>query len=282
MKRYLGAHVSAAGGFENGVKNGQRLGINTIQIHPAAPQRWNTKPFEEGKEDKFLALLPESGVEKIFFHGIYLINLANPDDEKFEKSCLSLLHHLQLLSRIKGHGVIFHPGSFKDQPDEDQGFDRMIEGVNWVLERSPDDAMLLLEVAAGSGKIVGAKIDHLVRIYNGAKQKNKLGYALDTQHMWASGYDWHNDLDSIVNEVESKMGLENVHAIHLNDSKTELGSNKDRHANLGEGLIGLEAITNVVNHPKFQDIPFILETPDLGTDNDHKQIEALYKIAHLL
>lgn len=261
--RYLGCHVSSAGGFANAIRNARELGVNSIQLHPSAPQRWTVKPYEKGFEDEFNLELANSEVQRIFFHAIYLINLATPDPEKFEKAINSLSYYLDLNSRIKGHGVIVHVGSFKDQKDDDVGYARCIEGVNRVIEESPEESLLLLEVAAGAGKVVGAKMEDLARIYEGVSNQDRIAFALDTQHMWASGYNFQDDLEQIVDDIDRIFSIEKVKIIHFNDSMTDLASRKDRHENIGEGKIGKEALASVLNHPKLTSIPFVLETPAL-------------------
>ena len=137
-------------------------------------------------------------------------------------------------------------GSFRDTT-ENEGYERIIFGINWILREAKNNSELVLEVAAGSGKIVGAKIEDLAKVYEGVEQKSRVKFALDTQHMWASGYDWVNNLDNIVENIDNVLGIENVRAIHLNGSKMELGSRRDRHENLGEGLIGQAAIKEILN-----------------------------------
>jgi len=265
MKRYFGAHVSAAGGLENALKAACALGINTIQIHPSPPQRWNSSAHPEGAEKNYLSLLPNSGVEKVFFHAIYLINLANPDEKNFHLSKLSLVNNLDLASRIGAEGVIFHVGSMKDQADEAEGYDRVVSGINWIFENSKNDARLILEVAAGSGSVIGDRMEELRVIYDQVDNKDRLGFGLDTQHMWASGYDFVGNLEGVVSEIESVFGYDKVWSVHLNDSKTALGSRKDRHENLGDGLIGTDPLKGFFMHPKLAKVPFIMETPALGT-----------------
>ena len=263
MKRYFGAHVTSAGGLEKSIEAGNALKVNTIQIHPCPPQRWNSKPFADGVEKNFLEARKNSCVEKVFFHGIYLINMASPDDQKFHLAKVSLVNDLDLMERIKGEGVIFHVGSAKDQKDEATAFARVAEGINWVMEHAKGEARLILEVAAGSGAVIGDRMEELAAIYSQIEQKNRVGFGLDSQHMWASGYDLQNNLEDIIKQIEKNFGMEKVWSVHLNDSMTALASKKDRHANLGEGLIGLPALEKFVNHPKLRSIPFILETPAL-------------------
>ena len=260
--RYLGCHVSAAGGLQNAILNAEKLGVNSIQIHPSPPQRWVSKEFQDDIADNFNAIRKNSKVDKVFFHGIYLINLATPNKQNFHLSKISLVYYLNLCEKIKGDGVIFHMGSFKDI-SEDDGYKQIILGINWILEHSENHSQLILESAAGAGNIVGDKLEELAKVYDGIKDKDRVFFALDTQHMWASGYDWINDTDKIVKDIDRILGLNKIMAFHLNDSKTELGSKKDRHENLGMGLIGEKGIKNVINHPKLKQIPFLLETPVL-------------------
>jgi deoxyribonuclease-4 len=263
MKRYFGAHVSCAGGLVNAAKAAIELNINTIQIHPSPPQRWNSQPFAASVEDEFNSVRKGSCLEKVFFHAIYLINMATPDAQKFHLAKTSLLNYLELSTRIDGAGVIFHVGSMKDQPDESEGYDRVVSGLNWVLERAPKNSRLIMEVAAGSGSIIGDRVEELSLIYSQLERKELVGFGLDTQHMWASGYDLVNDLETVVALVDKEMSLDKVWSIHLNDSKTACASKKDRHENIGDGLIGLHALASVFTHPKLRSIPFILETPAL-------------------
>lgn len=276
MIRPFGAHVSSAGGMVNAIKAGQTLGIDSIQIHPSPPQRWNSSPFAAGHETETLALLPASGVKNIFFHAIYLINLATPDPQKFHLAKNSLLHYLDLSNRIGGSGVIVHVGSLKDYDDEAAGYDRVVSAINWVTEHAPGKSRLILEVAAGAGQVIGDRVEELGDIYSMLEQKDRVGFGLDTQHMWASGYDLVNNLEGVLADVEKHMGFDKVWCVHLNDSKTELASRKDRHENIGDGLIGREALRNVFLHPKLLHVPFILETPALESlDGAAGEIEKL-------
>jgi len=259
-ERYFGCHVSTAGGLEQGLLNGERLGVNTIQIHAVPPQRWNSKPAAPGVEQEFLKRFGTGSVKKVFFHGIYLINLVTADSKNLALSTLSLTHSMDLLERVKGEGMIFHVGSLKEL-DEETGFKQAARAIDEALTAAPGKQKLLLEVSAGSGKIVGARVEELRAIFDLITNKDRVGFALDTQHMWASGYNWQENLDAIVADVEKYFGLDKVGAIHLNDSMTECASRKDRHENLGKGLIGEAALKQVINHPKLKEIPFILETP---------------------
>ena len=267
--------------MESALANAQQLGVNTIQLHPAPPQRWNSKPYPAGYADKFNAQRPHSGVEKVFFHGIYLINLANPDPQQLHLSRTSLVHHLQLTAQIEGDGVIFHVGTAKHAADEATALRQAAESVNWIMENSPAPARLLLEVAAGAGSIIGDRVEELATIYDKVEQKDRVGFALDSQHLWASGYDLTNELEAIIENFDRALTIDKIWAIHLNDSKTPLASKKDRHENLGDGAIGKKTLSDFVNHPKLRHIPFILETPGLKDMETAKiEVEKLKALAH--
>jgi deoxyribonuclease-4 len=202
--------------------------------------------------------------------------MATPDDQKFRFAQTSLINYLDFNSRINGSGVIFHVGSMKDQEDEAIGYDRVVSGLNRVLEKAPAQSRLILEVAAGSGAVIGDRVEELQLIYSQLERKEIVGFGLDTQHMWASGYDLANDLDGVIANIERELTLEKVWSIHLNDSKTALASRKDRHENIGDGLIGREALRRIFLHPKLREIPFILETPALESlDGARSEIEKL-------
>ncbi len=259
MINYFGCHVSAAGGYQNAILAGKELGVNSIQIHPSAPQRWNFKPFDEGIEAEFNEVRKSSGIEKVFFHGIYLINLASPEDDKRKRAILSLRHDLDLAERMNAEGVIFHVGSFKDEPDEEVGFKRIADSILEIIDKAKGSKPLLLEVSAGAGRIVGAKLEELARVYELTGRHPRVKFALDTQHMWASGYNWREG--DVIGEVHKHFDLKNVLCIHLNDSKSALGSKIDRHENLGKGEIGEKAIKALLHDPRVKEIPFVLETP---------------------
>jgi apurinic endonuclease APN1 len=265
--RYLGCHVSASGGLENALSRGDQLNVNTIQIHPSPPQRWNTTPYKDGYEEKFLKQKKTSKVEKIFFHSIYLINLATPNDKNLEQSINSLIYYLELSAKINGEGVIFHVGSLKDEPDQAQGLSRAAKAVEKVLTSTPGNSRLMMEVSAGSGKVIGSKFEDLRKIYDQIKDTSRLGFALDTQHMWASGYDIKEQKEKVLSQIEDNFGREKVWAIHVNDSKSACASGIDRHENIGKGLIGAEALLSFINSQILRDIPLILETPDLKDES---------------
>jgi deoxyribonuclease-4 len=271
MERYIGAHVSCAGGQQNAIKTAEKHQINSIQIMPSAPMRWATKLIPDEKIIPFIEAQKYSVVKKVLVHDIYLINLARKDKQKFHLSKMSLVTSLSYIQRVmelaeeNGNdldmlGVTFHPGSALDLTPE-EGIKRISYGIDWIFDKVPGEGMLLLETSAGAGNVMGDSLEEMAAMRDGVQDKDRVGYVLDTQHMFVSGYDWRSDIDGVVQKVDSILGLDMVKAIHLNDSLTPFDSHKDRHANLGEGEIGLDAMRAIINHPKLKHIPMMLETP---------------------
>ena len=287
---YLGAHVSSAGGIFNAIRNAEKYGINTIQMMPTPPMRWATKDISEEDIEKFINELEKSSVKKILVHGIYLTNLARGDKQLFHLGKMGLVVYLRFVERVAEEikkrkidteilGVCFHPGSQKDL-NAKESLERIIYGINWVLKEVPGNQKLLIETTAGMGNNMGDTLKELRDIRKGVEQKERVGFVCDTQHMFTAGYDWKDDTVGVINEIKEKLGIENVKAFHINDSLTELGSHKDRHANLGEGEIGEGAFKTLFKQlPK---MPFILETPALKKpDTMVKEILKMKELAKI-
>ena len=291
MKRYLGAHVSVAKGLKNAIVNATALDINTAQIHPSSPQRWITKDIDSAQIESMIKMQKQHPkIDLLFAHAIYLVNLANTDKQKFHLSKMAVIAYLNFMhytntvaqkmnSTLQIGGVVLHPGSAKHVKNAEEAIEQVQKGLNYILENTKG-GIILLETTAGSGQIIGDTFQELARLRQNSIDPNRIGFCIDTQHMWASGYDLQNDLNNIVNELDEFLGIKNIKLIHLNDSMTELASHKDRHANLGEGLIGRQALENFINHPKLQQIPVVLETPGLKElDTAKLEVEKLYKMA---
>lgn len=270
---FYGIHVSSAGGIENTIKTAEKYGVNAIQIMPTIPMRWATKLLPDEMILSFVNELEKSSVKKILIHGIYLTNLAREDKQLFHLGKMGLVVYLDFAERVANEiqkrgldaeilGVCFHPGARKELSYEDS-LERISYGIQWVLDEVKGTQKLLIESTAGSGFTLGKNFTELGLMRNGVKDKNRVGFVIDTEHTYAAGYDWVNDIDGVLEDMDREIGIENVKAFHLNDSAISLGENKDRHANLGRGKIGEEAIRNILHNSKLKDIPFILETPGL-------------------
>ena len=287
---YLGIHVSSSGGIENSIKNGEKYGVNSIQIMPTAPMRWATKLVSDEDINRFVNELEKSNVKKILIHGIYLTNLARKDKQLFHLGKMGLVVYLDFAQRVANEiqkrkvdseilGVCFHPGSQQELSYEDS-LERISYGIQWVLDEVKGKQKLLIETTAGTGSNLGRNFTELKLMREGVKDKKRVGYVLDTQHTYASGYDWVNNFDGVVEDLDRELGIENVKSIHLNDSMPECGSNKDRHSNLGDGKLGKATIEKILKYPKFKNIPFISETPALKKpETILKEVELLKKLA---
>lgn len=287
---YLGIHVSSSGGIQNSITNGEKYGVNSIQIMPTAPMRWATKLITDEQIDIFLDTLEKSSIKKILIHGIYLTNLAREDKQLFHLGKMGLVVYLDFAERVaKGIkerkidseilGVCFHPGSQKELSYEDS-LERISYGMQWVLDEVKGSQKLLIETTAGTGGNLGRNFTELRLMREGVREKERVGFVMDTEHTYASGYDWVNNFDGVVEDMDRELGIQNVKAIHLNDSMVECGSNKDRHANLGEGKLGENTISKILHYKRFKDTPFILETPALkGDATIPDEVKMLMKLA---
>jgi len=289
---YLGIHVSSSGGIENSIKNGDKYGVNAIQMMLTPPMRWATKPIPDNEILSFVNALEGSSVKKILIHGIYLTNLARKDKQLFHLGKMGLVVYLDFAEKasslIKKRGIdaeilgiCFHPGSTKELSYE-ESMERISYGIQWVLDEVSGTQKLLIETTAGAGTTLGRNFEELKKMRNGVKEKSRVGYVVDTQHTFSSGYDWNNKMDEVISEMQNELGLENIKAIHLNDSLSDCSSNKDRHADLGKGKLGEETISKILNNKKLKNIPFLLETPSLKTSEGIiEEVEELKKLAKI-
>ena len=261
----LGAHVSTAGGVDKAIDRGVEIGCETIQIFVSPPQGWAFKPIAEAQAEVFRRKAQEADISPVFFHAIYLINLGTPNEENLEKGMASLINYMQAAAEIEAQGVVFHPGSHRGAGYEGI-FEQIVTSIRHVLEESPDGPWLTLENTAGMGQHIGARFDELGRIIK-AVDSPRVRVCLDTQHSFAAGYDLstRDGVDATITEFDQHIGLERLVAVHANDSKRPLGSGVDRHENIGQGHMGLEAFEHIMAHPAFRDVPFFLEVP--GLDN---------------
>ena len=275
----IGAHVSSAKPFSAAIDRGLEIGCEAIQIFGSSSRAWAFKMPPENEIAAFNARRAESGMGAVFLHAIYLINLGNPDPAQVDKSVQSLIDYMTLAAAINADGVIFHPGSHKGQGYE-QVFDQAVAAINRVLDNSPEGPYLCLENMAGMGQHIGAKFEELGGLLR-AVDNPRLRICLDTQHSFAAGYDLTTPagVAAMIDQFDAAIGVENLAAVHANDSKRPCGSGVDRHDNIGEGLIGEPGFAGIMSHPAFQDVPFFLEVPGFdGNGPDARNIEILKNI----
>lgn len=270
-KVLLGAHQSIAGGVEMSLARGQQVGCDTIQIFVKSPNRWASKPLAEENVRAFREAVAESGIWPVFAHALYLINLATPDDALWNKSVAALADDLERSEQLGLPGLVIHPGSHRGS-GEQAGIARIAAALDEVHLRLPGyQVQVWLETTAGQGDHLGYTFEQLQAMIERVGLPERLGVCFDTAHAFAAGYELRTreGYDATWGEFDTALGLSCLKAIHLNDSKKELGSRVDRHEHIGQGLLGLEPFRFLVNDPKFRGIPMTLETdkgPDLAED----------------
>lgn len=256
----IGNHLSASKGYLAMGKMALKLDANTFAFFTRNPRGGQAKKIEEKDVQAFLQLAKEHHFEKLVAHAPYTLNPCSADEHLREFAENTFADDLRRMEYTPGNYYNFHPGSHVKQGTE-AGIAYIAGMLNRVLTEE-QTTTVLLETMAGKGSEVGCKFEELRAILDKVEKKDKMGVCLDTCHVWDGGYDIVNNLDGVLEEFDHVIGLENLRAIHLNDSMNGLGSHKDRHARIGEGKIGLEALVRVINHPKLRNLPFILETPN--------------------
>lgn len=274
----FGAHVSTREPFSECITRAKEIGCECMQIFVNAPQRWNPLIIRETEYDKFNELNKTAKIAPIIIHSIYLINLASDNPFFYEASIKSLIDDIQKASKLGALGVNFHVGSTKGRAFSDV-LTKIVLAIKSVLVASPQAPYLILENSAGAGNIIGDKFEELAEIIN-AVGSERLKITLDTAHAFASGYDLStpSGLDDTLEQFNTSIGLDKLVCLHLNDSAVPLGSNRDRHADIGAGYIGLEAFRNIVNHPLLKAIPGIIETPGNKGKSDIDNLSILKKL----
>jgi deoxyribonuclease IV len=257
----IGAHVSPAGGLPKAIERGLERGCRAIQIFNQSPRMW--KPTEYRDEDvaAFRGAMAASPIDAVLIHAVYLLNCASDDPEIRAKSLASLTHSLRVGQRIGAGAVILHPGSAKSG-DVHSAITRAGETIRQALAES-EACPLHLENTAGAGGTLGRSIDELAALLEAAGGQERLGLCLDSCHLFASGYDIRTPagMDGVLGEISTKIGSGRVGSLHLNDSQAPLGSNRDRHANVGQGELGEDGCAAFLSAPALADLPCVLETP---------------------
>ncbi|MDK2919388.1 MAG: deoxyribonuclease [Candidatus Petromonas sp.] len=270
---YIGCHLSISKGFEAAVKQAIEIGGNTFQFFTRNPRGGNVKKLDLKDLQKADQLCKEHNFASLLAHAPYTYNFASDKDKAWGFAKYRLRDDLDRLQHLDScKYLVMHPGNHVKRGME-FGIERISEGINEVLQ-GDENTMILLETMSGKGTEVGYKFEQLKEIINRIEYKELIGVCFDTCHTYSAGYDIVNDLDGVLNEFDQIIGLDKLKAIHLNDSNHKLGSEKDRHARIGEGTLGLDNILDFINHPKVQGIPLFLETPN-ELDGYAKEIKVL-------
>ncbi|MES9844292.1 MAG: deoxyribonuclease IV [Candidatus Sedimenticola sp. PURPLELP] len=264
MKR-IGAHVSASGGVENAPLNAQKIGASAFALFTKNQRQWKAKPLSQQNIDGFRENLEKVGIapRHVLPHDSYLINLGHPEQEALDKSRNAFLDEMQRCEQLGLTLLNFHPGSHLKKISEEQSLDMVAESINMALEQT-EGVTAVIENTAGQGSNLGYRFEHLAHIIDRVEDKSRVGVCLDTCHTFVAGYDLRTPeaCEGTFAEFEQIVGFDYLRGMHLNDSKPDLGAKVDRHDSLGVGKIGWEAFRYIMNDPRFDEIPMVLETID--------------------
>jgi deoxyribonuclease-4 len=272
----FGAHCS--GGIKKALDNAVGMGADAVQLFVQSPRTWRFPSHDPQDLERFRERSAETGIPALV-HSLYLVNLAAPDKEIYKKSVDTMRSTMDAACAINAEGVVFHIGSHLGKGFE-AGLKRVVPALAQVLERCNDRTWLLMENAAGTGGTMGRSVDELAMIFDALDRHERLGLCLDSCHWYASGVDVtdRDALDAALGQVEERIGLDRLRALHANDSKAPLGSNRDRHDNIGDGVMG-EGLGVFLAHPKVQDLPVVLEVP--GEDGHGPNADEIRKLREL-
>ena len=270
----LGAHMSIAGGVDQAFPRALAVGCETMQVFTKSSNQWQARPLREDEVARFRHLAETSGVYPVVAHDAYLINPASPDPALWRRSVEALVVEVERCRALGIRWLIIHPGAHMGA-GEAEGLRRVAEALNEVLARTEDaDVEIVLETTAGQGTGLGHRFEHLAQILEQVEARTRLGICFDTCHALAAGYDIRTPegYERTFQELETVVGLHRLRAFHLNDSRREPGSRVDRHAHIGKGALGLTPFRLLLNDPRFQHLPMILETPkgpDMREDREN-------------
>jgi deoxyribonuclease-4 len=272
----FGAHCS--GGVKKAIDKAVDMGADVVQLFVQSPRTWRFPAHDPADLDRFRERRAETGLDALV-HALYLVNLAAPDDEIYAKSIATMQSTVDTACAIDADAVVFHVGSHLGA-GFDAGLERVVPALEQVLDRCKERTWLLMENSAGAGGTVGRSLDELAVIFEALDRHERLGICLDSCHLWVSGVDVtdRDALDALLDDVDERIGLERLRAVHANDAKAPLGSNRDRHDNIGEGLIG-DGLATFLANPRLQQLPVVLEVP--GADGKGPNADELAKLRAL-
>ena len=255
----IGTHMSVAKGIAAAAENTVKMQADTMQIFSRNPRGSGYRDYEAKEVERFQEIRQRSGLGPILAHAPYTMNLASDKDKVYEFACMVLREDVARMDRLGIENLVFHPGSHTGIGVE-KGIVNIVRGLDQAIT-GEEKITVLLETMSGKGTEIGERFEELRAIRDGAAHPERIGICLDTCHVFAAGYDIVHDLDGVLQEFDEILGLELLKAVHLNDSMMPFGSRKDRHAVTGEGEIGMEALMQIVAHPRLRHLPFYLETP---------------------
>ena len=272
----FGFHISIAGGFSKVPESARVRSCETIQFFSRNPRGWKYNPLDEKEVEEFRSSIQSSNLFPIFLHMPYLPNIASRESKFYKRSIDSIATDLERAKQLGAQYLIIHIGH-RLESSEDEAIEAVSQGINQAFEKVRNSVILLMENTAGQGTEIGYNFDQIKRIIENVHDHQRMGVCLDTAHSFEAGYDLSNKdgLERTLETFDQTIGLKRFHLLHLNDSKTPLGSRKDRHWHIGEGYIGLEGFRNLINHPLLRHLPGIMETPRKDTVEDLKNMEVI-------
>ena len=263
--KYIGAHVSASGGVENAPLNAQAIGASAFALFTKNQRQWQARPLSRESIQAFRENLERVGIAAahVLPHDSYLINLGHPDNDALEKSRTSFIDEMQRCEQLGLQLLNFHPGSHLNRISEEESLTRVAESINLALKQT-SGVIAVIENTAGQGSNLGYRFEHLAAIIDLVEDKSRVGVCLDTCHTFSAGYDLRTPeaCDQTFGAFAEIIGFDYLRGMHLNDSKPDLGARVDRHESLGKGKLGWEVFRYIMNDPRFDDIPMVLETID--------------------
>jgi deoxyribonuclease-4 len=276
VKMRFGFHISIAGGFSKVVERAHVRGCETIQFFSRNPRGWKYSPLSKKEVEAFRSSVQSSNLFPIFLHMPYLPNIASFKSKFYKRSIDSIATDLQRAEHLGAQYLIIHIGH-RLEASEDQAIEAVSQGINQAFEKVKNSIILLVENTAGQGTEIGYSFDQIKKIIEGVHEHQRMGVCLDTAHAFQAGYDLSNQdgIERTLETFDQTIGLKRLHLLHLNDSKTPLGSRKDRHWHIGEGYIGLEGFRCLVNHPLLNHLPGIMETPRKDTVEDLRNMKVV-------
>jgi deoxyribonuclease-4 len=280
---FFGAHVSASGGIHTTLDRAAAMGADGVQLFTQSPRTWRATNHDPANFDTFIKRRAELGIADggVVAHALYLVNLAAPDDEIYGKSRNALRNTMEVACAIEADAVVFHVGSHLGA-GIDAGMKRCVPALKEALDMCSETTWLLMEDSAGAGGTIGRSLEELETLFEACDAHERLGVCLDTCHLYVSGVDISDRavLDELLDDLDERIGLERLRALHVNDAAAPLGSNRDRHANIGEGELG-DRLGVFLSHPRLQGLPAFLEVPGKdkhGPDaNELKKVRKLHK-----
>jgi deoxyribonuclease IV len=275
----LGAHASVSGGIHTAIDRIVEMDGEAVQVFTQSPRMWRPTNHDPANFERFKERRAEAGIGAVACHALYLLNLASPKEDFYSKSVEALKNTVDVGCAIEAEAVVFHVGSHLGSGFE-AGLERAVPALAEALEHCNETTWLCMENTAGAGGTIGRSLEELAALFDALDRHPRLGICLDSCHLFASGYDVtdRGELDKVLAELDNSIGLDRLRCLHVNDSKTPLGSNRDRHDNIGDGLMG-EKLGVFLSHPKLQGLPAYLEVPGTsGHGPDAEQVKKLKKL----